>query len=705
MELSFKTPLPFCVCKAGGNVDTVGTRIALFDNMTGPAMRMVSSLDNLINGFNMVQSASRDIGDSMPFDGMRQHIDLSTVAAERMNNTFNMIDESIYNNEKQQNRFNNEIKSGGKFADELGGKIGKIAGMLGVAFGARSVFNFFKESIEMTNQSIQAEQQLANVLANQGASEADFLAIRRQAANIQSAGMYDNDSMIGGAAELATYIKDAEALKSMMGTLTNYAAGMSGGMAVSYQQMVDYATQLGKALDGTYDGLKKKGFELTEAQKKIIETGSDMEKALVIDEVINQSWANLYEQMSNTPIGKIEQVHNAIGDIREQLGERLYPVILQVTDTIQQNLPQIEQLLNGLVPVIRFIINLIGQIISVASRVYNFFAENWSLIGPIINTVALAFIAYKAAVLLAEGAQWLLNAATYAFPGTWIVLIIIAIIAALATLWDNCEGFRDFITDMWSRIMKALVRVYNEYFVPVVNGIIFAQNEIMTATTDFAKGMVNTFFNMAIGIIDTFDIVIYGMKGIADTYNSIASVLGLGTINFDFKNLKQGLVLTRDSYIASIDKYREDQSWKPVSPLNLEAWDAAIDKVATDWNNFRFGDLFNDLFGQFQDVLDENGISYDPSIFDGIGQLADIADDTANIAGNTQAIANISEENLKYLRDIAEREVLNRFTSVEVNFGDINNNVSSDMDLDGIVYYIVDGTREALGEVSEGVHM
>lgn len=87
--------------------------------------------------------------------------------------------------------------------------------------------------------------------------------------------------------------------------------------------MVEYATQLGKALDGTYDGLKKKGFELSEAQQKIIETGTDMEKVAVINDVINQSWKGLAESYANTPTGKIEQFKNKIGQLYEAAGQKL----------------------------------------------------------------------------------------------------------------------------------------------------------------------------------------------------------------------------------------------------------------------------------------------------------------------------------------------------------------------------------------------
>ena len=76
------------------------------------------------------------------------------------------------------------------------------------------------------------------------------------------------------------------------------------------------------------------------------------------------------------------------------------------------------------------------------------------------------------------------------------------------------------------------------------------------------------------------------------------------------------------------------------------------------------------------------------------------------IAGNTARDADLSEETIKLMRDVAERDAVNRFTTAQVNidFGGINNNVSSEMDLDGIVDYIAEKAEERLLEVAEGVH-
>ena len=188
-----------------------------------------------------------------------------------------------------------------------------------------------------------------------------FDAIRDRASELESKTTFGGDTFVAGAAELGTYLKDPKALSAAMGTLANYAAGM-GGPSVDQSQMVEYATQLGKALDGTYDGLKKKGFELTEAQQKIIETGTDMEKVAVINDVINQSWKGLAESYANTPTGKIEQFKNKIGQLYEAAGQKLVGGVMRLLTAVTNLLDTLQNTgaLDGVCVVLNVIMGLLG---------------------------------------------------------------------------------------------------------------------------------------------------------------------------------------------------------------------------------------------------------------------------------------------------------------------------------------------------------
>ena len=87
----------------------------------------------------------------------------------------------------------------------------------------------------------------------------------------------------------------------------------------------------------------------------------------------------------------------------------------------------------------------------------------------------------------------------------------------------------------------------------------------------------------------------------------------------------------------------------------------------------------------------------------------DLGGDVGDVAGNTGNIANElsdTEENLKYLRDVAEQEAIDRYATVNIRIDQTNNNnVSSNMDLDGMVDYLTDTLSEQIAVAAEGVHV
>lgn len=695
-------------------MEGIQTRISMYDNISSVLSSITSRLDSLANGFNSTQSDADSFAAGAQFNEMAQQIEQAHAKVEETNQTIEEqaqiisgLKDHISQIESEQEKYNQRLQQGHGLADTLKSKVAGIASALGMAFGLRAAVNFLKESVSLTDTQIQAEQQLANVLANQGASEAEFIALKKEAANIQNRSTFGDQAMLGGAAEISTYIKDAEAVQSMMGTLSNYAAGMSGGAAVSYQQMVDYATQLGKALDGTYDGLKKKGFELSDVQKQIIENGTDMEKALVIDEVINQSWAGLAEQMAQTPAGMREKVANAITNIREKLGSALYPQILNLFTMIEEHLPQIEMLINLLVPALQFIIDLIGKILEVAFGVYQFFADNWSQIAPIVTALAVAVGIFTVAVIAYKVAQWAANAALYACPIVWILLIIIGIVAAVYAVIAAINHFADTSISATGVIFGAF---------SVLGAALW---NIFLGCADIILGVLEWLINPIIGWVNFFQnvfkdpvsAVLYLFQGMADGILGLLEKIASALDTIFGTNMAASVAGWREGLKASVDSLVESRGFNP-SDFKTEALDLGSVKdlglnrleYGAAWESgYNAGESFENSIKDFDPaslIPEQNNVAWG-----GSSESAATESTAQEIAGNTGAMASMSEENLKYLRDIAERDTVNRFTTAEVSvtFGDVNNNVSSINDLDGIVDYIADNLQEALEVVAEGV--
>ena len=151
------------------------------------------------------------------------------------------------------------------------------------------------------------------------------------------------------------------------------------------------------------------------------------------------------------------------------------------------------------------------------------------------------------------------------------------------------------------------------------------------------------------------------------------------------------------------NKYGNGSYEKVVNELDLE-WNHGRWNYGGVWDRgYQFGAEFDeDPMTAINNLLKDFGLKIEDLIPDELKDAIDaIGSDTANIE---QAL-EITNENLKYLRDAAEQETINRFTTAEVRVEMTNNNnVSSTMDLDGVVDYMVTGVQEAMERVAEGVH-
>ena len=131
------------------------------------------------------------------------------------------------------------------------------------------------------------------------------------------------------------------------------------------------------------------------------------------------------------------------------------------------------------------------------------------------------------------------------------------------------------------------------------------------------------------------------------------------------------------------------------STLTYTTWSPEYSQASSDY--------YNALKEQEKITASLTGYMQQYAVLGGTNNpLTDIANDTSTIAKSVIA----SKEDLKYLRDIAERETVNRFTTAEVmiNLGGINQTVNSESDLDGIVTYLAEQLTEQLQIAADGVH-
>ena len=702
---------------------TIRTAISIYDGVTSPLQNMRKAMDIVLNSFEAMQNASGNSVDVSAIQEAREEL-------ARAETAFDGIEQEIREADQAQQQFNRSLGAASPAADVLRNKLkGILATVVSIA-GIKGVLGWVKENLDLSDTQRNAETQLMAVLKTVGATEDAFKSLKETAANVQSKGIYGDEVMLGGAAEFATYMTDPKAIESMMGTLANYAMGMSGGGEIDYNSMVDYATQLGKALNGTFDGLKKKGFELTDAQKKIIETGTDMEKALVLDEVISESWDHLYESMSNTPEGKIIQFKKRFGDLREELGNRLYGVVLKVYDAFNNNFPQIEQIMFSLATAAETLIGILGAIAEGALAVYQFFSENWTWIEPIIWGLVAAMTAYAivsgvvaamngihaasegikaAAQMMATGAtfaetaaQYGLNAALMDCPIFWIVAGILAIIAVLVAVVRA--------TNLWGSqthsvvgTITGLIAVAVAFILNLLMGLVNMGIDLFGVLWNFIASFANFFanvFNDPIGSIvrmfaDMADAVLAILEGLASAIDFVFGSNLAGAVSGWRDGLK-GLVET------TFGKGDEVFEKFDASAYHFERIDYG---EAFDFGA-EIGDGISDAVGG---LFDFSTPDFDTSTtWDGIyGNTGNAATSGADTAANTAAMRDsmdYMEEDLQYLKDIAEREAINRYTTAEITVQQENTNyIDKDTDIDGIMDAWAADFAEKLDVSGEGV--
>lgn len=719
---------------------TIRSQMALNDGMSAVLKKITRSLDTTISAFEEMQKAS---GKSMDTKLLKS---AHTMLAQCNDEIDQMADEYA-RAQKRQQRLNDSIDKGTASA---GGLLKKIAGIAGAYMSLSAVKGLVTDSMGLADTQIGVQTQLKTVTRNMGTGDY-YDQILQKASDIQGRGMYGDEAMIAGAGELATYFTDGDAILSMMDTLTNYAAGMSGGGEVDSKAMTDYATGLGKIMVGSFDAMAQKGFEFTDVQKKIIEgtatekqiaeelgdeyvnLSNDMQAAAVIGSVIDEGWSGLYDAMSQTPEGQIIQFKNTLGDLKETIGAGLYPAVLNFMSLFQENLPQIQEFADLFVQGVGRIINFLTQAANKALEFASTVQDNWSIIEPIVLGIVAALTAYAiisgivaavngahalsegvkaAAQMMATGAtlaetaaQHGLNAALLACPITWIVVGVIALVAAIAAVCSwiakttgvAATGF-GVIT---GGINVAIQAVWNAMLV-VANVAIGIWNALSACCSNIGTAFHNVIANVQGWFYGLLSTVLTVVAGICAALNKLPFV------SFDYS----GITAAAEEYAGkSAEAYGSVEEYTNVGDAfksGMGTFDTFKDGWASDafaagsaWGDGvadKVSGLFDYEAGTIDDFVTDTGYA-----MDGIGSdTADIADSTGGMAKSL----DVSNEQLQYLRDIAERDAINRFTTAEVKIDmtGMNNRIEGSADLDGVISQLTDGFAEALVTAAEGVH-
>ena len=368
-----------------------------------------------------------------------------------------------------------------------------------------------------------------------------------------------------------------------------------------------------------------------------------------------------------------------------------------------------------------------------------FIVDNWSMIAPVIGGVAAALAIYNGALLLhnayeaasnglkmiaairsvahgtatavetaattgASAAQIAFNAALYACPLTWVVLAIIAVIAAIylvVAAINKVQGTTYSATGVICGLVATAGAFIVNTGVGLLNGLI---QLIWSIFVEPFLGIVEWVLNVTNGGFDSFGGAVANLIG-----NIISWFLSLGEVVTKIIDAIFGTDWTAGLNALQNNVLAWGKNENAIT-LDREAPTIAYRASYSDAYNkgYDFGqgveNKISDFFGGIKDL----GNSGDTGALGSYGAASDMAANVANIAGDTSSISDsldVSEEDLKYLRDIAEQEAINRFTTAEikVDMSGMSNTVHNTNDLDGIVDGLTTRVLEAMEVVKEGV--
>lgn len=708
---------------------TIRTAIALYDGVTSPLRNMQKAMGIVLNSFESMQRASSNAVDVSAIQEAREEL-------ARAETAFDSIEQNIRDANDQQQRFNRSIRDGSSAADGLWQKMKGIAATVGGMIG-------LKQALGTSDQLTQTNARLNNALIkfDDGGSIEELEA--KVMASAQRSRAYYMDTA-AAVAKLGTNARDAftnmdeviafselvnksfviggagaqEQSAAMLQLTQAMASGVLRGEELNsiFENAPGIIQSIAKYLDvpiGQIRTMASEGQITADIVKNaMFEAAGDIERTF---SNMPKTWGQIWTGMKNKALSIFAPILTKINELANS------ELVAKLTDGI----------VNGLAAIATVANMILDLMINVASVV----VDNWPWLSPIILGVAAALGVYYGAQLAANtvgliskgvhiamagakmiqlaatgaltaataaetAAQYGLNAALYACPLVWIIILIIALVAlfyaavaavnkfagtSVSATGIICGAFMAALAFI-GNIFIALWNVAAEVFVLIYNLVATVANFIGNVFNDPVGAVCRLFFDLA-------DTVLGVLQALA---SAIDAIFG--------SNLAGAVQGWRDSLGGWVD---ETFGKGTEVMAKMSADDLKLDR-------FEYGAAF-DLGYNFGEGIDSkvSGL-FDGSAMDSMGAfdigntLDGIYGNTGDTAGNTAAMSDaldITEEDLSYLRDIAEREAINRFTTAEIHVEQHNeNHISKDADLDGIMDAWANDFAEKLDVSEEGVH-
>lgn len=700
-----------------------------------------AELEQLRSQLNQAVQDQEDLNRAME----RMDVSAANEAYLRLSNTVSNTERYIRDNTDEQGRFNRAIDEGAQGAGDLMNMIkGAVAAYasvqtIGKVMDLSDQLTSTTARINLMNDGLQSTQDLQNMIYL--SAERSRGAYQTTADAVSKLGLMAGDAF-SSSEEIIAFTEQLNKQFTIAGT---EAAGIDAAMLQLTQAMGS-----GVLRGEEYNSILEQAPNIIQAIADYMEVPKGQLKDMAAEgqitaEIVKNAMFAAADE-TNAKFESMPKTFNQIWTSFQNNALMAFQPVLQRLNDIA-NSESFQTFVNGAIEALSMVAGIVVEIFNLIASVGTMIADNWSWLSPIIYGVAAALLVYygrlmlvrgaelalaavqgvvavakgilAAATMLVTGATWAqttaqygLNAAMYACPIVWIIILIIALIAlfyAAVAAVNKFAGTSVSATGIICGVFMVAAAFIGNLFVALINFVI----DIFVVLWNFIAAFANFFgnvFNDPVGAIARlfFDLV--------DTVLSLLQSLASAIDTIFGSNLAGAVQGWRDSLGGWVDS-TFGQGEEIMAKLNAEdlhldrfeyssAWDAGYsfgEGIDESISNFDPSSLFDTNVPGAGDYADLSNYGSDLGGLGGIGSGVD------DIAGNTGAIADsmdITEEDLKYLRDIAEQEAVNRFTTAEisVDMSGMQNNISNGMDLDGVISGLTEGVNEAIDSMAEGVH-
>lgn len=712
---------------------TISTQFTVVDKMTSTLNNITSSVDVMLGSLNSVDESINNGFDSSAISKAEQEF-------QKINNQVQGIDGNIGAAEQEQQKFNSAVDRGTT----------KMNSLLAVAtkmFGVASVVLAIKNAAVGMYSS-------ATVLE---ATEAKFNTVFAGFEDVAQ-GIVDEFQMLTPATESATrsMVSGIQDLLVPMGFLRSEATDMTGetmnlvGALTNFNSAThkaeDVASAFSSALTGEYTSLKALGIQVsaTTIQDEVLRMGL----AKTTDEITSQMKAQAllslaYEQSSDALAAynaesldtttRAGLLKSSFTDTFAMAGQSMLPKINQMLAQIQGYMPTITAMVYGFGNAFSAVLAGASLVLGVVMAIATFVVDNWSIISPIIMGIVTALGLYNGALLAnmaitqgaaavkaafvavqtflsigygvltgstaaASAAQLVYNSALLACPITWIILAVVALVAIFYAVIAAVNKFAGTTLSATGIICGAFAvagAVIWNIIIGLVNYIISAGVEIYNLIGTFANFFANVFNNPVGAIVGLFsgmfDYILATVQAAAKLIDMVLKT----DMSSSIQNFRNNIADSTAELVGEQTVIMEKATASDYHFSGLDYGDA--------WNaGMSFGEGIDDtvggMFGGSGSTSSLAGYEQDMMA----SAVESIATDTSDIS---TSVSDTAEE-LAYLRDLAEQEAINRFTTAEVKIDmtGMTNKIDSSMDLDGVLSTLTDSFAEALEITAEGVH-